>query len=208
MQLTRYGTRDPRSTRLSSNANISVCPGSLFSPLIRNGTSLVIIQADWPCRKPVRVFREKPSEKFSRPVPKFALASVTSITIPPHHRLTSHPLSQSLELTCAVHVETTNGGETTGSAHCNPTRDVIPHQALSCDLPLPLHRVSLARPFVTFPYRLAVPPPPPQAEKLHGFSLGRRVAPSSFAPSSVSETPNASQCCQIRESFSTATGPP
>ena len=59
----RGGIRVPRAGRRKRGApNLD----SRFSPLIRNGTSSVIIQADWPCQEPsefsaksrVRNFRE------------------------------------------------------------------------------------------------------------------------------------------------------
>lgn len=59
----------------------------------------------------VRVFRGKSSEKFSRAVPKFALASVTSITPcpstppPPSPLLPHRPSCGSFESTCALSPE-------------------------------------------------------------------------------------------------------
>lgn len=151
----------------------------------------------------VRVFREKPSEKFSRAVPKFALVSVTSIT----PRLSPSPSF----LVRIVRTDLRSAPQEPSTEE-KPLIPPIPPPLLA-PIPSIARHVTppnnpVLRQYRGFLQHLPLPPsrfrpPTSTAKPLSVFRPGRRVAPSSFAPSSVSETPSASQCCQIRESFST-----
>lgn len=129
----------------------------------------------------VRVFREKPSEKFSRAVPKFALASVTSITprVPLDPLATAPSIIPALSLVRIVRDDlrfapaerTVDGGETTRPAHSGPHSARLPpatprHVTRSPPLG---SAVSLARPFGTFPYLIPVPPSPPPSRSHSQF---------------------------------------
>lgn len=134
-------------------------------------------------------------------MPKFALASVTNNVPPSPLSLNPPPLDirrlVDIALRCATRVQQRRRNRTLRPSH---PRHSSRSPVLSDHVTYPHHSGVQSRAFVRhLPLPARGSASPPRAAKPHGFSFSRRVDPSSFAPSSVSKTPNASQCCQIRE---------
>lgn len=191
-----------------------------FPPLARKRHFISHNSSRLAVSRAVRVFRGKSSEKFSRAVPKFALASVTSITpcpsptpSPPLPFSPSLPLPSHRSLVRIVRVDLRPASQESSTEEKplappteSPLRPRDPHRSRSRDAPAPppqsVSRVPSAPSSATARFR---PPPPPRKTTL-GFSPRSPCGP--LRPSRrrvLARRPATSQCCQIRESFSTDT---